>query len=125
MDALLRSPMVKREFRFNALLPAERFTARPDFAALLREEGATVTVQGVVDCVYRDPDDGRLVLTDYKTDYLTAREQKNPALAAEKLLARHRNQLSYYREICADMFGEPIARTEIYSTVLGTCVEVE
>jgi ATP-dependent helicase/nuclease subunit A len=125
MDALLRSPMVKREFRFNALLPAERFTARPEFAAVLRERGVTVTVQGVVDCVYRDPDGGGLVLTDYKTDYLTAEERKNPALAAEKLLARHRNQLMYYREICAEMFGEPIARTEIYSTVLGTCVEVK
>ncbi len=125
MDALLRSPMVKREFRFNALLPAERFTRDPDYAALLRENGATVTVQGVVDCVYRDPDGGRLVLVDYKTDALTAEERRNPALAAEKLLNRHRNQLSYYREICAAMFEEPIVRTVIYSTVLGRCVEVE
>jgi len=125
MDALLRSPMVKREFRFNALLPAERFTRDPDYAALLRENGATVTVQGVVDCVYRDPDGGGLVLVDYKTDALTAEERRNPALAAEKLLNRHRNQLSYYREICAAMFEEPIVRTVIYSTVLGRCVEVE
>ena len=125
MDALLRSPMVKREFRFNALLPAERFTRDPDYAALLRDNGATVTVQGVVDCVYRDPDGGGLVLVDYKTDALGAEERKNPALAAEKLLNRHRNQLSYYREICAAMFEEPVARTVIYSTVLGRCVEVE
>ena len=125
MDALLRSPMVKREFRFNALLPAERFTRDPDYAALLRDNGATVTVQGVVDCVYRDPDGGGLVLVDYKTDALGAEERRNPALAAEKLLNRHRNQLSYYREICAAMFEEPVARTVIYSTVLGRCVEVE
>ena len=125
MDALLRSPMVKREFRFNALLPAERFTGDPEYAALLRENGATVTVQGVVDCVYRDPDSGALVLVDYKTDALTAEERKDPALAAEKLLKRHRNQLAYYREICSAMFGEPVERCVIYSTVLGRCVEVE
>ena len=124
MDALLRSPMVKREFRFNALLPAERFTGDPAYAALLRERNASVTVQGVVDCVYRDPDGGGLVLVDYKTDALTAEERNDPSLAAKKLLARHRNQLTYYREICAAMFGEPVVRTEIYSTVLGKTVEV-
>ena len=124
MDALLRSPMVKREFRFNILLPAERFTRDPDYAALLEETGATVTVQGVVDCVYRDPDDGGLTLVDYKTDALTAEERKNPSLAAEKLLSRHRDQLTYYREICASLFEEPIRRTLIYSTVLARCIEV-
>ena len=124
LDALLRSPTVRREFRFNVLLPAERFTADPDFAAKLRARGIRVTVQGVVDCVYRDPDTGRLILVDYKTDRLTAEEFRNPALAAEKLRARHRNQLTYYREICSDMFGEEIAEARVYSTVLGTCVTV-
>ena len=124
MDALLRSPMVKREFRFNVLLPAERFTRDPDYAALLRESGTTVTVQGVVDCIFRDPDDGGLTLVDYKTDALTAEERRNPALAAEKLLSRHRDQLTYYREICASLFEEPVRRALIYSTVLAQCVEV-
>ena len=64
------------------------------------------------------------MLVDYKTDALTAEERNDPSLAAKKLLARHRNQLTYYREICAAMFGEPVVRTEIYSTVLGKTVEV-
>ena len=125
LDALLRSPFVKREFRFNVLLPAERFTADPAFAEKLRARGIRVTVQGVVDCVYRDPDTGSLILVDYKTDRLTSEELRNPALAAEKLRARHRNQLTYYREICSAMFGEEIAAARIYSTVLGRCIEVE
>ena len=124
LDALLRSPMVRREFRFNALLPAERFTSDAAFAAKLRERGIRITVQGVVDCVYRDPDTGRLILVDYKTDRLTAEETRDPALAAEKLRSRHRNQLAYYREICSAMFEEEIAEARIYSTVLGRCVEV-
>ena len=124
MDALLRAPMVRREFRFNALLPAERFTGDPAFAAELRAKDVKITVQGVVDCVYRDPDDGLLVLADYKTDRLSEEEIRDPARAAEKLLGRHRLQLSYYREICGEMFGEPVGRTVIYSTVLGRCIEV-
>ena len=111
--------MVKREFRFNALLPAERFTSDAGFAAILASRDAKITVQGVVDCVFRDPDGGGLVLVDYKTDALTAEERRHPEKAAEKLLARHRNQLSYYKEICSAMFGEEIERTVIYSTVLG------
>ena len=125
LDSLLRSPFVKREFRFNVLLPAERFTADPAFAGKLRARGIRVTVQGVVDCVYRDPDGGGLVLADYKTDALTAEERRDPSRAAEKLLARHRRQLSYYRDICSSIFSEPITHTRIYSTVLGLCVEVE
>ena len=124
LDALLRSPMVKREFRFNVLLPAERFTADPMLAEKLRAKGVRITVQGVVDCVYRDPDTNRLVLVDYKTDALSAEEFRNAEKAEEKLIRRHRDQLRYYREICADMFGEPMERTVIYSTVLGRCVEI-
>ena len=124
LGKLLRSPMVKREFRFNALLPAERFTSDPGFASILASRGAKITVQGVVDCVFRDPDGGGLVLVDYKTDALTAEERRHPEKAAKKLLARHRNQLSYYKEICSAMFGEEIERTVIYSTVLGEEIEV-
>ena len=116
--------MVKREFRFNALLPAERFTKDEAFAGLLRARGIRVTVQGVVDCVYRDPDTGRLILVDYKTDRLTAAEMRDPSLAAEKLRARHTRQLSYYREICSAMFEEEIAAARVYSTALGKCVEI-
>ena len=62
---------------------------------------------------------------DYKTDSLTPEEWQNRALAHKKLIGRHRNQLLYYRDICGKMFGEEIAGTVIYSTVLGECINVE
>ena len=125
MDKIRRSPMVRREFRFNTRMPAERFTADPALQEKLRTDNVRITVQGVVDCVFRDPDKGHLVLVDYKTDSLTAEEWQNRRRAHEKLAARHRNQLLYYRDICSKMFGEPIAETLIYSTVLGECIPVE
>ena len=125
MKKIRRSPMVRREFRFNTRMAAENFTADPEFREKLRAEEIKITVQGVVDCVFRDPDSGKLILVDYKTDSLTPEEWQNRALAYKKLIARHRNQLLYYRDICGKMFGEEIAGTVIYSTVLGECVDVE
>ena len=122
MDKIRRSPMVRREFRFNTRMPAEHFTADEAFREKLREEEIKITVQGVVDCVFRDPDKGHLVLVDYKTDSLTAEEWQNRTRARKKLADRHRNQLFYYRDICGKMFGEEIAETVIYSTVLGECI---
>ncbi|MBR5444738.1 MAG: hypothetical protein IKV57_01360, partial [Clostridia bacterium] len=70
-------------------------------------------------------EDGRLTLVDYKTDHPTAEEYKNPAAADARFIARHRTQLTYYKEICAAMFGEEIARTVIYSTALAREITVE
>ena len=116
--------MVRREFRFNTRMPAEQFTADETLRGQLRADDVKITVQGVVDCVFRDPDSGHLVLVDYKTDSLSAEEWQNRALAYKKLAGRHRNQLLYYRNICGKMFGEEIRETVIYSTVLGECISV-
>lgn len=124
MDKLLRSDMIKREFRFNVRMAAERFTHDEDLAARLSESGETVTVQGVVDCLFRDPDAGELTLIDYKTDRLTEEERQDSSLAEEKLRRRHKNQLTYYKDICAEMFGEPIPHAYVYSTVMGRLVEI-
>lgn len=124
MDRIRRSPMVRREFRFNTRMAAENFTADEALREKLRTEEIKITVQGVVDCVFRDPDSGHLVLVDYKTDSLSAEEWQNRALARKKLIGRHKNQLIYYRDICGRMFGEEIGETVIYSTVLGECISV-
>lgn len=114
---------IRREFRFNVRTPAERFTTDAALAAQLRENDVRVTVQGVVDCVFRE--EQGLVLVDYKTDAMTREEYRSPRLGEEKLLRRHRAQLTYYKEICARLFGEEIAETLIYSTVLGRTIPVE
>ncbi len=108
---------IHREFRFNAELPAARFTDNPVLRDKLTADGIVLTVQGVVDCVFREPD-GTLTLVDYKTDHATAADRADPAAFADKLRIRHRNQLVYYREICEKLFSEPI-RTVLYATAVG------
>ena len=81
-----------------------------------------ITVQGVVDCVFRG--ENWLVLVDYKTDSMTREEYGNPKLGEEKLIRRHGKQLLYYKEICARLFGEEIKETVIYSTALGKSIKL-
>ena len=118
------SPMVRREFRFNALFDADRFTANEELRRKLAADGVKLTVQGVVDCVFRDPDTGELVLVDYKTDAIYPEEWRNTKKAEERLIRRHRDQLMYYREVCSRMFSEDIRTVLIYSTPLGKCIRV-
>ena len=115
---------MRREFRFNASLPAREFTTDPTLAEELRREGADIIVQGVVDCLFIDRD-GRAVLVDYKTDRLTDREIADPTLAKKKLLERHRTQLIYYRAVCREMFEREIEECVIYSLPLGRDITVE
>ena len=124
MQKMLRSPFVKREFRFNHRMPAADFTDSDEKKRQLDENAVKITVQGVVDCVYRDPETGKLVLVDYKTDALTQDEWKNQRKAEEKLRQRHKNQLKYYGQICSELFNEPIDGVYIYSTVLGRMIRV-
>jgi ATP-dependent exoDNAse (exonuclease V) beta subunit len=58
--------------------------ARPD-----GDDGTSV-VSGAVDLVYRDPDDGRLVVADYKTDLVASEAE-----TAERI-ERYRPQLAIY-----------------------------
>lgn len=118
-----RAVRVRREFRFNAALPACGFTRDEALAEKLRETGTDVIVQGVVDCLFEEAD-GRVVLVDYKTDRLSAQEIREPALAAKKLCARHADQLRYYRAVCARMLARPVDECLIYSLPLGEALSV-
>ena len=116
-----RAKSLRREFRFNVLLPAESFTSDAERRARLA--GKHVLVQGVIDCLMTEAD-GSAVLIDYKTDSLTPEEQAEPALAAEKLRARHAPQLTYYALACEKMLGIPVKEVQIYSLPLGDTVSV-
>lgn len=120
--ALLRHAReVWREQRFNILLPAATFTE--DSGSAERLAGEELLVQGVIDIFFTDSD-GRLILCDYKTDYLTPGECADPQLAASKLSERHRTQLSYYAAALARIFGRRPDRTVIYSLPLGGTVDI-
>lgn len=117
----LRSAVgVRRELRFHALLPADRFAEE----ALRREElaGRELLVQGVIDCLIEEEDGYTLI--DYKTDRLTPAELSDPALAARKLCERHAPQLAYYAAACERMYGTPPREVLIYSLPLGDTVPV-
>lgn len=119
-----KASYVKREFRFNINLPAENFTENEEMKEEIRKNHEEITVQGVIDCIYRNADTGKLELIDYKTDRFTAEQFKNRRLAYEKLRRSHRDQLAIYKIICEKIYEEEIDKVYIYSTVLGELVEV-
>ncbi len=118
---LVSSPLIYREQRFNTILPAKDLTTSPSLADKLAEDNVFVTVQGVVDCIYKD-EDGKYHLVDYKTDRLTKEEMQNPSLAEKKLVERHKNQLTVYKKVCEEIIGEPFATVSVYSLPLGRSI---
>lgn len=112
---------VRREQRFNIMLPAAAFSNEPDTAALLSDE--QLLVQGVIDLFFTDSE-GRLVLCDYKTDRLTPRELADPQLAAARLSERHGTQLSYYAAALHRICGRRPDRVLIYSLPLGAALDI-
>ncbi len=121
--SLLSAESIMRERRFNTLLPAKDFTTDPALQKQLENDGITITVQGVVDCIFTDSR-GRAVLVDYKTDRLSKEELADENKAKEKLLSRHARQLNIYRYVCEKMIGRPFDSVLIYSLPLGKAIEV-
>ena len=119
---ILRADNVRREFRFNSLLPAEMFSSEEEKKELLK--GHMLLVQGVIDCVL-EYEDGSYTVIDYKTDRLTPYELSNIKAAEKKLSERHREQLAYYSAACEKMYGHPPKELKIYSLPLGRCIKVE
>ncbi len=109
-----KAKRVFREQRFNILLPATEFTE--DKKALL--EGETIAVQGVIDLFFEE-ENGDIVLVDYKTDYLTPDELKDPDMAQRKLAERHGEQIRYYAKAIALMCGKEPTEKLIYSLPLA------
>ena len=112
---------IHREQRFNVMLPAAQFASDIELSSKLKDE--RVLVQGVMDLFYTDSA-GKLVLCDYKTDRLSDKEKRTPALAAAKLISAHREQLEYYCSALELITGKRPDRVLIYSLCLGDTVEV-
>ena len=112
-----------REQRFNASLPAWRFTEEPVLRETLLRDKVRITVQGVVDCMFISK--GQAVLVDYKTDRLTESELSDKNLAQSTLCRRHSRQLRIYADVCSEMLGQRFDKVYIYSLPLGDTVEVD
>lgn len=122
LDAILSAKALHREMRFHARMPAVLFTESEEKRSALGEH--RILVQGVIDCLYEDKN-GDLVLIDYKTDRLPREALRDPALAAEILSEKHREQLSYYAIAVEQMFGKRPKYIRVYSLHLGDTVEIE
>ena len=117
---LKNAKKVYREQRFNLPFPASKFSAEESRKEEL--EGRYVLVQGVIDVVF-ETEDGKLILADYKTDYITEEERRSPTLIKEKLKERYRSQLYYYSLAVRQLFGKEPDHVMIYSLPLGDVVE--
>lgn len=113
---LKKAKKIYREQRFNLLLPASEFTADKKTKEALRKE--SITVQGVIDLFFED-ENGKIVLCDYKTDYLTQEELSDTEKASEKLIERHGMQLGYYAAAVEKLLGKAPNKICIYSLPLG------
>ena len=70
-----------------------------------------ILVQGIIDLYYITEDD-KLILLDYKTDYINEGEE-------EILIKRHTPQLMLYKEALENALDRKVDKMYIYSTVLG------
>lgn len=113
---------VWREQRFNIFLPACEFTQNTKKKELLKN--ATIAVQGVIDIFFEDSD-GKIVLCDYKTDYLTNAELSDHKLALDKLSKRHSRQIFYYAKAIEKILGKAPDEIIIYSLPLKDYVKLE
>lgn len=117
LDALLRSETgrrlsaaekLNREFRFSVLLPAEEFFSGG--------EGEEVLLQGAVDCWFQE--DGGIVVVDYKTDRVSARETPERAKF-------YSGQIRAYALAMAAVTGKRVKETVLYFLRPGIAVSGE
>ncbi|KHL94635.1 ATP-dependent helicase [Paenibacillus sp. IHB B 3415] len=114
---LFKSSWKTREQPFSYSVPADEayqgLAYLDEAAAGLPADGAsgafneTVLIQGVIDCLFRE--DGRLILLDYKTDFVPVQEG-----GLESLTEKYRFQLELYSKALLDILGEPVSEVWLY-----------
>lgn len=116
----LQSPLGKRMINAKRLYREVPFTMEVEcaevFGNLPREgyEKETIVLQGIIDCYFEE--EGKLVLVDYKTDYI-------PEGDASQLKEKYRTQLEYYARALKQITGKEIAGKYIYLFWNGEILE--
>lgn len=77
-------------------------------------ESETIVLQGIIDCYFEE--EGKLVLVDYKTDYV-------PEGELEQLKEKYRTQIEYYARALRQITGKEIAGKYIYLFWNGEILE--
>ncbi len=107
-ERIKKSPLVKRELRFNVFLDARILFGTGEGKTLL---------QGVIDCYFENPDH-TITIIDFKTDAL------DPKTGEEVLLARHAKQLNLYRRAVEEITQKRVSELSLYSFSLGREIRV-
>lgn len=117
---LFRSQLGKRMINAGMLYREVPFTMEVDCCEVFEglggcdREGETVVLQGIIDCYFEEA--GKLVLVDYKTDYV-------PQGGQEQLKEKYRTQIEYYTRALKQITGREIAGRYIYLFWNGEVLE--
>jgi len=120
LSGFLRSQLGKRMINAEKLYREMPFTMEVDCCEVFGElggcdsKGETVVLQGIIDCYFEEA--GKLVLVDYKTDYVPQGEQ-------EQLKEKYRTQIEYYTRALKQITGREVAGRYIYLFWNGEILE--
>ena len=82
-----------------------------------KENDENILVQGIIDLYYIDKD-GKLVLVDYKTDYVEAGKEN-------ELVEKYKEQLYLYKDALEKALNRKVDRMWIYSLYLNESIVIE
>ncbi|MGN1311107.1 MAG: helicase-exonuclease AddAB subunit AddA [Clostridia bacterium] len=75
-----------------------------------------ILIQGIIDLYYIDKDD-KLVVVDYKTDYVPENDENY-------LIEKYKNQLELYAKALNQALNKKVSKVYIYSTYLNKVIEI-
>lgn len=104
-EQIRKAKEIQKEKPFYLELQAKRF--------LDYNEDDCILIQGIIDLYFRD-ENGKLVLVDYKTDYVENEEE---------LIKKYGTQLEIYKEAIEKATGEKVEKCYIYSLYLNKAIE--
>ena len=111
-DAAMRDTL-RRENPF--VLAQDAGDLFPDLIGQSKRE--KVLIQGTIDAWMEDKD-GKLILIDYKTDYVKKGEE-------ESLVLRYRTQFLLYARALSRLTGKEVKEAWLYSLTLGKAIKVD
>ncbi|HWR60960.1 MAG TPA: helicase-exonuclease AddAB subunit AddA [Clostridia bacterium] len=120
ISGFMKSELGKRMINAGKLYREVPFTMEVDCCEVFGglggcdRAGETVVLQGIIDCYFEEA--GKLVLVDYKTDYVPEDEQ-------EQLKEKYRTQIDYYTRALKQITGRELAGRYIYLFWNGEVLE--
>ena len=106
---LTKAKEIHKEHPFYINIKASRI-----YNQINKEDDEDILVQGVIDLFFIDKDD-KLILVDYKTDYV---QNEN------ELVEEYKGQLDLYKEALEQSLNKKVDKMCIYSVYLNKLIEI-